>query len=141
MSRIAFEMRDEMDAMSEEQFEDAMGLSKAAFLEYLDEASAAEARCEARLGECAPEFSAHKLLSDGGISKGLFALSDVRGAPSSLIFGSYTCPIFRRQSDRMKDLIARHKSALLRKVGNVRSSPFPGRNYPTGSVTGMPSAV
>ncbi|SNS87813.1 hypothetical protein [Antarctobacter heliothermus] len=31
--------------------------------------------------------------------------------------------------------------ALLRKVGNVRSSPFPGRNYPTGSVTGMPSAV
>ncbi len=43
MSRIAFEMRDEMDAMSEEQFEDTMGLSKSAFLGYLDEASADEA--------------------------------------------------------------------------------------------------
>ena len=31
--------------------------------------------------------------------------------------------------------------ALLRKTGNGRSAPFPGRTYPTASVTGMPSAV
>jgi hypothetical protein len=32
-------------------------------------------------------------------------------------------------------------AALMRKVGEARTSPFPGRTYPTGSVTGMPSAV
>ena len=31
--------------------------------------------------------------------------------------------------------------ALLRKVGEARTSPFPRHTYPTGSVTGMPSAV
>ena len=31
--------------------------------------------------------------------------------------------------------------ALLHKSGAERSSPFPGRTYPTATVTGMPSAV
>ncbi|MCA1284805.1 hypothetical protein [Salipiger bermudensis] len=31
--------------------------------------------------------------------------------------------------------------ALLHKSGDGRGSPFPGRTYPTASVTGMPSAV
>lgn len=31
--------------------------------------------------------------------------------------------------------------ALLRKECEGRTSPYPGRTYPTGSVTGMPSAV
>ena len=31
--------------------------------------------------------------------------------------------------------------ALLHKSADGRSSPFPGQTYPTGSVTGMPSAV
>ena len=31
--------------------------------------------------------------------------------------------------------------ALLHKLGSERTSPFPGRTYPTGSVTGMPRAV
>ena len=30
---------------------------------------------------------------------------------------------------------------LLHKSGFLRTSPFPGRTYPTVSVTGMPSAV
>lgn len=30
---------------------------------------------------------------------------------------------------------------LLRKEGEARTFPFPRRTYPTGSVTGMPSAV
>ena len=32
-------------------------------------------------------------------------------------------------------------AALLHKSGDRRTSPFPGRTYPTASVTGMPSAV
>ena len=31
--------------------------------------------------------------------------------------------------------------ALLHKSADGRGSPFPGQTYPTGSVTGMPSAV
>ena len=31
--------------------------------------------------------------------------------------------------------------ALLHKLGSERGSPFPGRIYPTATVTGMPSAV
>lgn len=31
--------------------------------------------------------------------------------------------------------------ALLHKSGSDRSSPFPGRTYPTETVTGIPSAV
>ena len=33
------------------------------------------------------------------------------------------------------------QKALLHKFGSERTSPFPGRTYPTGSVTGMPRAV
>jgi aspartate aminotransferase-like enzyme len=32
-------------------------------------------------------------------------------------------------------------TALLHKSGAERISPFPGRTYPTATVTGMPSAV
>ncbi len=35
----------------------------------------------------------------------------------------------------------RIQAALLHKLGSERTSPFPGRTYPTGSVTGMPRAV
>ena len=106
MSKIAFEMRDQMGSMSDAEFENAMGLTKAAFLEYLDQAAAAEKRCLAEVGKPAPGFSAHVLRPDGSVSSDLLRLSDLRGSPASLIFGSYTCPIFRRQSDRMKQLIA-----------------------------------
>ena len=34
-----------------------------------------------------------------------------------------------------------NETALLHKLGSERTSPFPGRTYPTGSVTGMPRAV
>jgi hypothetical protein len=112
MSKISFEMRSKMDGMSDVEFKEMMGLSKAAFLEYLDEAAAGESRCAARLGELAPDFSAHTLNGDGSISSDLFTLSELRGAPTSLIFGCYTCPIFRQQSDRMKQLIARYDAAI-----------------------------
>lgn len=105
MSKIAFELRSKMDDMSELEFEDMMGLTKAAFLDHLDEAAVGEDRCTARPSELAPDFSAHTLEADGSISSEQFVLSNLRGTPTSLIFGCYTCPIFRQQSDRMKQLI------------------------------------
>ena len=108
MSRIAFEMRDQMDEMSEAEFENDMGLTKAAFRDYLTAAAEGEDRRRAHEGEPAPNFSAHTLNADGGVSSELLDLSDLHGAPVSLIFGCYTCPVFRRQSDRMKQLIAQY---------------------------------
>ncbi len=35
----------------------------------------------------------------------------------------------------------RYRRALLRKSREGQTSPYPGRTYPTGSVTGMPIAV
>ena len=112
MSRIAQEMRSRMDGMSETEFSDMMGLSKAAFLDHLAEAAADEARCVARPGAPAPDFTAHRLGGDGAVSADMLSLSDLRGAPVSLIFGCYTCPIFRQQTDRMKQLIAEHGAAV-----------------------------
>jgi hypothetical protein len=58
--------------------------------------------CVAKIGELAPDFVAHILLT----------LSDLSGTPTALIFGCYTCPIFRRQSGRMRQLIASHDAAI-----------------------------
>ena len=88
MSTIAFSMRDQMDSMSDAEFKDAMSLSKAEFLEYLGKAAAGEERCQANIGERAPDFSAHVLENDGKVSSDLLTLSSLRGAPVSLIFGS-----------------------------------------------------
>ena len=112
MSKIAFSMRDQMDSMSDDKFEGEMGLSKTDFLDYLDKAAAVEERCRANVGDPAPDFSAHVLKDDGKVSSDLFTLSSRRGSPVSLIFGSYTCPIFRRQSERMKQLIGDFESSV-----------------------------
>lgn len=112
MSKIAFSMRDQMDSMSDDEFEDAMNLSKADFLDYLDKAAAGEERCQANVGEPAPDFLAHILNEDGNVSSDLLKLSDLRDTPVSLIFGSYTCPIFRRQSKRMKQLIGEFENSV-----------------------------
>ena len=68
MSKIAFSMRDQMDSMSDDEFEDAMSLSKADFLDYLDKAAAGEERCQANVGEPAPDFLAHILNEQGNVS-------------------------------------------------------------------------
>jgi hypothetical protein len=50
----------------------------------------------------------------------------------------------RTQDHRMTDeteKVLNRKWALLHKLGFERGSPFPGRTYPTATVTGMPSAV
>ena len=48
-------------------------------------------------------------------------------------------PIFEEVSQQVH--IDRMPTALLHKSAERRGSPFPGRTYPTASVTGMPSAV
>lgn len=138
MSKIAFEMRSKMGSMSDADFENQMNLTKSAFLEYLDDANKQEERCITEPGMTAPHFTAHTLTVDGGVSSDLFALGDLHGRPCSLIFGSYTCPVFRNQSIRMKELMALHGSTIQFVVVYVlETHPTDGWNTHSNKVDGV----
>lgn len=84
-----------------------LGLSRA---EYRDVHSAAQLREESApgVGERAPDFTAERL-DPGGQRTGVeVCLSDQRGRPVALIFGSYTCPPFRGAIPRLVDIYTRY---------------------------------
>lgn len=138
MSKIAFEMREQMDGMSDAEFENGTGISKADFLAYLDQAAAGERKCRADVDQPAPSFSAHVLKADGSVSSECLEFSEFRGAPVSLIFGSYTCPIFRRQSESMKQVIQEfgHTVRFLF-VYTQEAHPTDGWNTPSNRAAGI----
>jgi len=100
ISKIVQDTLSDIDDISDQEFENMLGLSKRSFVEYAEDMATLETQCTAFVGEPAPDFSAHSLNADGSISSGLFSLSSMRRKPAALIFGCYTCPIFRRQTDR-----------------------------------------
>lgn len=112
MSKMALAMRSRMHEISDAEFEGQLGLSKAEFLEHLDDMAAIEARCIAETGMPAPDFTAHLLNDDGGVSTETLTLSKLKPMPTGLIFGCYTCPIFRRQTNRMKEMIQRYEQQI-----------------------------
>ncbi len=132
MSKMALAMRSRMHEISDAEFEGQLGLSKAEFLEHLDEMAAIEALCIAETGVLAPDFSAHLLDDDGGISTELLTLSKLKPMPTGLIFGCYTCPIFRRQTKRMKEIIQRYEQQIrFLFVYVVEAHPTDGWNTPS----------
>ncbi|WP_420013497.1 hypothetical protein [Tateyamaria sp.] len=70
---------------------------------------------------CIPEDRLARIFSD---------LYKIRIAPATL------ASLIAKKADSLRIF-----AALLHKLGSERTSPFPGRTYPTGSVTGMPRAV
>jgi len=56
-----------------------------------------------RVGTPAPDFTG-ELLPAAGDPAVSFRLSDQRGKPLALLFGSYTCPIFRGQIKRYEEI-------------------------------------
>ena len=73
----------------------------------------------------------------------VFARAKTRSALRNLAFdGVYQQPAKLRGTVRDgREKLLRLGKALLHESGDGRGSPFPGRTYPTASVTGMPSAV
>ena len=124
MSKMALAMRSRMHEMSDAEFEGQLGLSKAEFLEHLDEMANIEARCLAETGKLAPDFAAHLLDDDGGVSTEMLTLSKLTSMPTGLIFGCYTCPIFRRQTNRIKEIIRRYEKQIQFLLG-LRRNPLP----------------
>ncbi len=132
MSKMAFALKSRMHEMSDREFEDQLGLSKTEFLEHLDEMAAIEASCIAELGASAPDFEAHLLDKDGGVSTEMLTLSRMPKLPIGLIFGCYTCPIFRRQTDGMKDIIQRYTDRVrFLFVYVIEAHPTDGWNTPS----------
>lgn len=132
MSKIALALLSKMDDMSDREFEDMLGLSKPDFLDHMNDMADIEARCLVETGAPAPDITAHQLADDGGVSDDLFTLSDLPPKPIGLIFGCYTCPIFRRQTDRLKEIIRHYEGRVLFFfVYVVEAHPTDGWNTPS----------
>ncbi len=52
----------------------------------------------------APDFEAERLSPVGERTGNFVRISSLRGAPVGLLFGSYTCPIFRNQIGRYEEI-------------------------------------
>jgi len=62
-----------------------------------------------KTGEQAPDFAAERI-SDTGERTGEYArLADFHGRPFALLFGSYTCPVYRGQIARFNEIYAELK--------------------------------
>ena len=57
-----------------------------------------------KAGNAAPDFEAERLSSSGQRSGEQLRLSDFRGRPIALQFGSYTCPVWRAQIHRFNEI-------------------------------------
>lgn len=58
------------------------------------------------VGATAPEFAVEMLSAEGQRTGSLRRLSDYQGKPLALIFGNYTCPIYRGQFARFAEVFA-----------------------------------
>lgn len=82
---------------------DAMGITR----EFLYERSREKEKLTATaptVGSLAPDFDAEELSPQGERTGQHRTLSTLRGSPVGLLFGSYTCPIFRQQIDRYQEI-------------------------------------
>ena len=74
---------------------------------FMENLAAARGPVEAaapKVGDAAPDFSAELLSAEGVPSGSTVSLSDYRGRKLALIFGSYTCPIYRGQIERYNEI-------------------------------------
>ncbi|GEM_PF-854584 len=95
-------MRGSMDSVSDEMV-DAMNVTR----EFLDNRTVEKDKMDAiapKISDQAPNFTAEQLSSDGSRSGEKISLSDLLNTPVGLLFGSYTCPIFRDQLRRYEEI-------------------------------------
>lgn len=73
-----------------------------------------------KVGEQAPEFRLEKLTSEGVRSGEYVSLSDFQGHKLALLFGNYTCPVYRGQLDSFADAYRTHGERLAFLIVYVR---------------------
>jgi hypothetical protein len=75
--------------------------------DYMQQLASERAPIEAaapKVGEKAPVFSAQRFDTARGLTGETVSLEDYRGQSMALLFGSYTCPIYRGQTERFNDI-------------------------------------
>ena len=73
---------------------------------------AAQEAAAPRVGDKAPDFSVELLTRDGERSGDFLTLADFRGRTLALMFGNYTCPIYRGQFDRFRSVYEEFRDRL-----------------------------
>lgn len=77
--------------------------------EYMQELAAKRAPLEAgapQVGDPAPAFTAARLAPEGELSGEQVSPADYSGQRLALLFGSYTCPVYRGQIARFEEIYA-----------------------------------
>jgi hypothetical protein len=75
--------------------------------EFMQQLGAERAPLEAaapREGEAAPAFTAQCFSAEAGLTGERVSLADYSGRPLALLFGNYTCPIYRGQTERFNEI-------------------------------------
>jgi hypothetical protein len=79
--------------------------------QYIAERAPLEAAAP-KVGEVVPDFRAERLGPDGLRSGELTGPADFRGRPLALLFGNYTCPIYRGQFERFAAMYEKHRERV-----------------------------
>jgi len=85
-------------------FLSTMQLPPAEFMQKLAAERAVHEAAAPRVGDPAPEFRAERLSENGSRSGEYISLSDCNGSKLALLFGSYTCPVYRGQIERFNQI-------------------------------------
>lgn len=94
----------EILAKSDEEFESILGITKTQWLAIREEYDEREEACTTLPGSIAPEFSVSMLTKRKKALGDPVSLSNFRGETLALVFGSYTCPLFRIHTPRIGEV-------------------------------------
>jgi hypothetical protein len=93
-------------------FLETMELPPAPFMEHLRAERMPLEKAAPTVGSPAPAFSAESLAANGAQTGEFVSLADFAGRPLALIFGSYTCPVYRGQIKRFNEIYAQLNKRL-----------------------------
>jgi hypothetical protein len=98
--------------------------------EFMQQLAAERAPIEAaapKPGEAAPGFTAQCFSAPTGLIEDSVDLADYKGRPLALLFGNYTCPIYRGQTERFNEIYAElHERLDFLLVYNSEAHPEDG---------------
>jgi hypothetical protein len=93
-------------------FLETMELPAAPFMENLMAERMPLEKAAPEVGSSAPAFSAERLAANGAQTGEFVSLADFAGRPLALIFGSYTCPVYRGQIKRFNEIFTKLNKQL-----------------------------
>jgi hypothetical protein len=105
MSDTRWTLEPDIDAYLE-----VIELPPAEFMQQLAAERAPLEEAAPQPGEAAPEFRAQRFSAESGLTDDYVSLAahlaDSEGRPLALLFGNYTCPVYRGQTERFNQIFA-----------------------------------